>query len=106
VSSRFSDTDMTKKKIPARRSYTPEFKADAVRLATAPGANIAQTARDLGIGDTLLRNWIRAVREQAAGGLSSDERAELARLRRENRQLKEEREILKKATAFFAKEQR
>ena len=85
---------MTKKKIPARRSYTPEFKADAMRLTTAPGANIAQTARDLGIGDTLLRNWIRVAREQAAGGLSSDERAELARLRREVRRLKEEREIL------------
>ena len=95
-----------KKKMPARRSYTAEFKADAVRLATAPGANIAQTARDLGIGDTLLRNWIRTARKSAGGGLSSDERAELARLRRENRRLKEEREILKKAAAFFAKEQR
>ena len=98
---------MTKKKsIPARRTYTPEFRTDAVRLATASGANIAQTARDLGIGDSLLRSWIRAARERASGGLSSDERAELAKLRREVRRLKEEREILKKATAFFAKEQR
>ena len=98
---------MTKKKsVPARRSYNAEFKADAVRLATVPGTNIAQTARDLGIGDTLLRNWIRATRGRASGGLSVDERTELAQLRRENRRLKEEREILKKATAFFAKEHR
>lgn len=65
-----------------------------------------RTSRRRRAGDTLLRNWIRAARKQAAGGLSGDERAELARLRREVRRLKEEREILKKATAFFAKEQR
>lgn len=88
-----------------RRKFSPEFKADAVRLATAPGTTIAQTARDLGIGDTLLRNWIRAARHQS-NELTSDERTELAALRRENRRLKEEREILKKAAAFFAKEQR
>lgn len=89
-----------------RRKYTKEFKTDAIRMATASGANIAQAARDLGNGDSLLRSWIRTFRERDAGGLTEDERAELARLRRENRRLKEEREILKKATAFFAKEQR
>lgn len=98
---------MTPKK-PARqrRKYTPEFRADAVRLATQPSANIAQTARDLGIGDSLLRSWIRKSREPESGGITEDERAELGRLRRENRRLLEEREILKKVTAFFAKEGR
>ncbi len=97
----------TKKKTRApRRKFSAEFKADAVRMATEPGANIAQTARDLGLGDKVLRSWIKAHRERDAGGLSSDERAELARLRREVRRLKEEREILKKATAFFVKESR
>lgn len=88
-----------------RRTFTPEFKADAVRLATTPGTTIAQTARDLGIGDSLLRSWIKAAREPR-NELTADERTELAALRRENRRLKEEREILKKAAAFFAKEQR
>ena len=88
-----------------RRTYTPEFKADAVRVATAPGTNIAQTARDLGVGDALLRNWIKAAKEPQST-LSTDERAELAALRRRVRRLEEEREILKKAAAFFAKEQR
>jgi transposase-like protein len=88
-----------------RRTFTPEFKADAVRLATAPGTSIAQTARDLGLADSLLRSWIKEVR-QPSSGLTQDERSELAALRRENRRLKEEREILKKAAAFFAKEQR
>ena len=89
-----------------RRQFTDEFKADAVRMATAERANIAQTARDLGLADSLLRSWIKAERAGITGALSEDERSELARLRRENRRLKEEREILKKATAFFAKEQR
>lgn len=88
-----------------RRTFTAEFKADAVRLATAPGANVAQTARDLGVGDSLLRGWIKNA-SNPKSDLTSDERSELAALRRENRRLKEEREILKKAAAFFAKEQR
>ena len=89
-----------------RRQFTDEFKADAVRMATAERANIAQTARDLGLADSLLRSWIKAERAGITGALSEDERSELARLRRENRRLTEEREILTKATAFFAKEQR
>ncbi len=89
-----------------RRQYTDEFRADAVRMAAAEHANIAQTARDLGLADSLLRKWIKASRTEPASGLSGDERAELAHLRREVRRLNEEREILKKATAFFAKEQR
>jgi transposase len=89
-----------------RRTFTAEFKADAVRLATAPDRTIAQTARDLGIGENVLSNWIRASRQQPQGELIADEREELAQLRREVRRLREERDILKKATAFFAKEQR
>ena len=88
-----------------RKKYTAEFRADAVQLATAPNTTIAQTARDLGIGDTLLRVWIKAA-SNPKDSLTDSERTELAQLRRENRRLKEEREILKKAAAFFAREQR
>ena len=93
------------KPVRPRRKFTAEFKADAVRLATSGSTSIAQTARDLGIGDTLLRTWIDAARSPR-NALTDDERTELASLRREVRRLKEEREILKKAAAFFAKEQR
>ena len=88
-----------------RRQFTAEFKADAVRLATTSQTSIAQTARDLGIGDTLLRVWIAAAKTPETS-LTMSERTELATLRRENRRLKEERDILKKATALFAREQR
>ena len=88
-----------------RRQFTAEFKADAVRLATTNQTSIAQTARDLGIGDTLLRVWIAAAKTPETS-LTMSERTELATLRRENRRLKEERDILKKATALFAREQR
>jgi transposase len=89
-----------------RRKFTPEFKASAVRLARQPGANVSQVARDLEIGDTLLRNWINAADAVARGGLNDEERLELARLRRENRILRENEAILKKAAAFFAREVR
>ena len=88
-----------------RRQFTAEFRADAVRLATTSQTSIAQTARDLGIGDTLLRVWIAAAKTPDTS-LTMSERTELATLRRENRRLKEERDILKKATALFAREQR
>lgn len=78
-----------------RRKFTPEFKASAVRLARQPGANVSQVARDLEIGDTLLRNWINAADAVARGGLNDEERLELARLRRENRILRENEAILK-----------
>lgn len=89
-----------------RNRYTAEFKADAVRLATMPGANIAQVARTLGISDGNLRVWIRQSREQESTVLTSTEKAELERLRKENRRLREEKEILEKATVFFAKNRR
>ena len=89
-----------------RRRYTAEFKADAVKLATMSGANITQVARSLGIADGSLRIWIRQSKEQEAGGLTLNEKAELKRLRKENQRLREEKEILEKATVFFAKNRR
>jgi transposase len=69
-------------------------------------ATIAEIARDLGINDQTLRNWVKQaeIDEGKAPGLTSDERTELGQLRRENRRLREEREILRKAAAFFATE--
>ena len=98
---------MTKRNTHTRRNrYTAEFKADAVKLATMPGANIAQVARSLSISDGSLRVWIRQSREQESDDLTSNEKAELARLRKEVRRLREEKEILEKATVFFAKSRR
>jgi len=86
--------------------YPPEFRAEAVRLARAPGNTIRQVARDLGVANESLRRWVlqTEIDRGDAPGLTTDERAELARLRRENRTLRVEREILKKAAAFFARE--
>ena len=90
-----------------RPPYTEEFKREAIELVRLTGKSKAQVAKDLGISDVSLRNWIKqAERDEGkrADGLSSDEREELRRLRRENQTLRMEREILKKAAAFFAKE--
>ena len=98
---------MSKKNTPKKRNrYTTEFKADAVQLATMPGVNIAQIARTLGISDGSLRVWIRQSREQESTALTSNEKEELLRLRKEIRRLREEKEILEKATIFFAKNRR
>ena len=92
-----------------RRSYTPEFKSEAVRLVFEQGLSIAQVGKDLGICKTVIREWVNKARDSgqapAAPAASSIEE-ELRRLRRENAILREEREILKKAAAFFAKESR
>lgn len=94
----------------ARRAFTPEFKADAVKLAKTGGKTISQVAKDLDLTETALREWVRRADDAAlAGGerrVPEDERAEFQRLRRENRQLRMERDFLKKAAAFFAKETR
>lgn len=94
------------KKKRKRRHFTPEFKAEAVRLCRVGDRSIRQVAEDLDLTETALRDWVkRAAPENGKlGALSEDERAELQRLRRENKRLQMEREILKKATAFFAKE--
>ena len=93
-----------------RRSYTEAFKEEAVRLVRDSGHPVAQVARDLGVADHLLYRW-RAEQHQAEGrGQTRQsvraEHAELARLRRENETLRKERDFLKRAAAFFAKESR
>jgi transposase len=88
-----------------RQNYTEDFKRDAVALVTEQGYRVSEAARSLGIGDNLLRRWRREFEEEASGArLSSDEREELKRLRKENRMLRMEKEILKKASQYFAKE--
>jgi transposase len=92
--------------MPKTPPYSKEFRAEAVRLLQSSGRSVPQLARELGCSPQSLRNWARqlAVDDGKAEGLSSDEREELRRLRRELRVVTEEREILKKAAAFFAKE--
>lgn len=92
-----------------RRNYSEEFKDEAVKLITEQGYSIAEAARNLGVNANLLGRWKKAA-EQATGDSASSGsmtamQAELRRLRKENKQLRMEREILKKAAAFFAKEQ-
>ena len=96
---------MGKKK---RRRFSPEFKLEAVKLVKDGGVGIAQAARDLDICETSLRRWVNQYEidqgQGSAGALTTAERDEIRRLRKKVRQLEMEREILKKATAFFAKE--
>ena len=91
-----------------RRTFSEEYKAETVRLIQRSGKGIGQMALELGIGDTALRRWVAQAEIEAgrgpAGALKRSEREELVDLRRENQRLRMEREILKKATAFFAKE--
>jgi transposase len=92
----------------AAGSFTPEFKAGIVERCRAGDRTIGQVAKDFDLTETAVRAWVNQVETDAGQrpGLSSDERAELARLRRENRSLREDVEVLKRATAFFAKETR
>jgi transposase len=88
-----------------RRRFDDDFKAQAVRLVLDKGKSIPSVARDLDLTESNLRVWVahaRADRTHGKTGLTTAEREELARLRKENRILREEREILKKAAAFFA----
>jgi len=88
-----------------RRNYTEDFKRDAVALVTEQGYKPSEAARSLGVGDNLVRRWMREFEEDASGTrLSTDEREELKRLRKEVRLLRMEKEILKKASQYFAKE--
>ena len=96
------------KKRRRRRSFTVEFKREAAGLCAGGDRSIAQVAKDLDLTETALREWVRRAEVDAgkgpAGALTTEERDELTRLRRENKRLQMEREILKKAAAFFAKE--
>jgi transposase len=91
-----------------RRQFDDEFKAQAVALVVDGGKSVGGVARDLDLTETALRRWVKqaeADRTHGRTGLTTAEREELARLRKENRELRTEREILKKAAAFFAKHQ-
>ncbi len=92
-----------------RRIYTPEFKAEAVRLVTEQGYSVAEAARSLGLNQNLIRNWKQALQEQGqhafpGRGKLSPLEEENRRLRAENKRLLAERDIVKKAAAFFARE--
>ena len=104
------EPEKERKKPRPRREYTDEFKAGAVRLVFDEGQSKKAVAGNLDLTPSVLDNWVRQARidggKGPAGALTSSEREELVRLRRENRQLQMERAILKKAAAFFAKESR
>lgn len=92
-----------------RRKYSDEFKEEAIKLVTEQGYSIAEAARNLGINASQLGRWKKELESPSegsgeSGGMAAMQ-AELKRLRKENKQLKMEREILKKAATFFAKEQ-
>lgn len=87
-----------------RRQYTDEFKQEAVRLVREAGRPIAQVARDLGIAESMLYRWRAAQPAAEAQRLQPGARDELARLQRENQRLRQERDFLRRAAAFFARE--
>ena len=85
-----------------RRKFTVEFKADAVALVEEAGGQIGKVAKELGIYDSSLGNWVRQAREQAAGAPTPQERAEIRELKRELERVTRERDILGKATAYVS----
>ena len=92
-----------------RRTFSREFKLEAVRLVTERGVAVAQAAKDLDVHENMLRKWVRELREEPqkafpGNGKQKAQDAEIARLRKEVAKLKMERDILKKAAAYFAKE--
>jgi transposase len=85
-----------------RRKFTPEFKAEAVALVVASGGNIARVAKELGLHDSSLGNWVRQSQAEAAGAPNAEERVEIRELRRELDRVTRERDLLAKAVAFFS----
>jgi len=98
-----------KKRPRPRRSFTAQFKAEIVELCQRGDRSVGQVAKDFDLTETAVREWVKQAQLDTGtrtDGLTSDEKTELAQLRRENRQLREDVEILKRATAFFVKETR
>lgn len=97
---------MEQKRVRTRRSFTDEFKRDAVAMVVDEGHKIVDVATRLGVGEGTLGNWVRQERTNRGerAGLTTSEKAELAELRRENTRLRMERDLLKRATAFWVKE--
>jgi transposase len=103
-----STMEETKQARRPRRKFTNEFRAGAIRLVLDEGKGVAEVARNLDLTPSALRTWVERARADRGNGrlgvLTTTEREELSRLRKENRELRMERDILKKAAAFFAKE--
>jgi transposase len=100
---------MGKKRPRPRRSFTPEFKAEIVERCMAGDRSVGQVAKDFDLTETAVRAWVKQAEFDAgtrSDGLTSSEREELAVLRAENRRLRQDVDILKRATAFFANETR
>jgi transposase len=98
---------MDRKQPRPRRSFTPDFKAEVVALVRQPGKTAGGVAREMGLTETAVRAWVKqAERDDGtrADGLTAAERTEMAQLRKELREAREERDILKRAVAFFARE--
>lgn len=101
-------TESMGKKARPRRSFTPEFKAEIVELCRRGDRSVGQVVEEFDLTETVVRQWVRQAEVDAGRrkGLTSSEREELAALRRENRRLREDVDVLKRATGFFAKETR
>jgi transposase len=99
---------VAKKKPRSRRSFTPEFKADIVERCLAGDRSVAEVCRDFDLSETAVRRWVEQARVDSGqrDGLNSAEKEELRDLRRENRRLQADVDLLKRAMAFFAKETR
>ena len=97
---------MERKPARSRRSFTGEFKRDAVAMVLDEGHRIVDVAERLGVGEGTLGNWVRQARVDRGerAGMTTSERSELVELRRENARLRMERDLLKRATAFWVKE--
>ena len=100
---------MTRKQPRPRRLFTPEFKAEVVELVRQPGNTAGSVARDLNLTETAVRAWVKQAdldHGRRSDGLTSEQLSEMAQLRKELREAREERDILKRAVAFFARETR
>jgi transposase len=100
---------MAKKQPQPRRSFTPEFKSEVVELVRQPGNTAGSVARDLNLTETAVRAWAKQAdldQGRRSDGLTSEQLSEMAQLRKELREAREERDILKRAVAFFARETR